>query len=83
LLGDEAFAAPSVDEIIDLTIRLGRRTNAAIRLGGLSFNTGNMTNAEALAIMAKESVRLGVPVADPMRGGADFEKLVDSCLGAP
>ena len=25
--------------------------------------------------------RLGLPVADPMRGGAAFERLVDCCLG--
>ena len=29
----------------------------------------------------RESLRLGVPVADPMRGGAEFERLVDACLG--
>ena len=80
LLGDEAFAVPSVDEIIALTIQLGRRTNPAIRAAGVSFNTSGLTDAEALAIMAKESVRLGLPVADPIRGGPDFETLIDSCL---
>jgi hypothetical protein len=30
--------------------------------------------------MASESVRLGLPVADPTRGGEEFERLVDSCL---
>ena len=80
LLGDEAFAVPSVDEIIDLTIQLGRRTNPAIRVGGVSLNTSELTQAEALAAMAKESVRLGLPVADPIRGGPDFATLIDSCL---
>jgi uncharacterized NAD-dependent epimerase/dehydratase family protein len=82
LLGDEAFAVPSVDEIIDLTIRLGRRTNPAIRLGGVSFNTGGMSEAEALDCMVRESARLGVPVADPLRGGPQFESLIESCLSA-
>ena len=80
LLGDEAFAVPSVDEIIDLTIRLGRRTNPAIRIAGVSFNTEALNPTQALALTSKESVRLGLPVADPMRGGADFEALIDSCL---
>ena len=80
LLGDEAFAVASVDEIIELTIRLGRRTNPGIRVGGVSFNTSGLGDAESLALMAKESVRLGLPVADPIRGGADFETLIDSCL---
>jgi uncharacterized NAD-dependent epimerase/dehydratase family protein len=80
LLGDEDFAVPSVDEIIDLTIRLGSRTNPAIRVGGISFNTGELREDQALEIMAAESARLGLPVADPMRGGGEFERLVSSCL---
>jgi uncharacterized NAD-dependent epimerase/dehydratase family protein len=80
LLGDEEFAVPSVEEIIELTIRLGSRTNPAIRVGGVSFNTSALREDQALEIIASESVRLGLPVADPIRGGRDFERLVDSCL---
>jgi len=80
LLGDEAFAVPSVEEIIDLTIALGARTNPAIRLGGVSFNTAALDADEARQVMEQESLRLGVPVADPMRGGSEFERLVDSCV---
>ena len=80
LLGDEEFAVPSVEEIIDLTIRLGSRTNPAIRAAGVSFNTVALEEAEARALMARESERLGLPVADPIRGGPEFERLVDSCL---
>ena len=81
LLGDEEFAVPSVEEIIELTIRLGSRTNPAIRVGGVSFNTSMMREDQALEIIAAESARLGVPVADPMRGGDAFESLIASCLG--
>lgn len=80
LLGDEEFAIASVEEIIELTIRLGSRTNPAIRVGGVSFNTGAMREDQALEIIAAESARLGLPVADPMRGGEAFERLVTSCL---
>jgi uncharacterized NAD-dependent epimerase/dehydratase family protein len=80
LLGDEDFDVPRVEAIIDLTIRLGSRTNAAIRVGGVSFNTGALGEDEARDLMAQESARLGLPVADPMRGGEEFERLVDSCL---
>ena len=80
LLGDEDFAVPSVEEIIDLTIRLGQRTNPAIRVRGISFNTATLREDEAREIMANESARLGLPVGDPMRGGEEFERLVDSCL---
>ena len=81
MLGDEAFPVPSVDEIIDVTLRLGSRTNPAIRVGGVSFNTGSLGEDEASEIMASESQRLGLPVADPIRGGAAFERLVNACVG--
>ena len=81
LLGDEAFAISSVEEIADLTIRLGSRTNPAIRIGGVSFNTASLGEDEARQLMAQEGKRLGLPVADPMRGGDQFERLVDGCLG--
>ncbi|MEO8453642.1 MAG: DUF1611 domain-containing protein [Sphingomicrobium sp.] len=80
LLGDEAFAISSVDDIIDLTLKLGARTNPAIRCGGISYNSSSLGEDDARQLMARESVRLGLPVADPMRGGAEFERLVDSCL---
>ena len=34
----------------------------------------------AQRLLATESDRLGLPVADPMRGGAMFDRLVDACL---
>lgn len=80
LLGDEEFTVPSVEQIIDLTLRLGSRTNPAIRVGGISFNTATLRDDQALEIMAAESARLGLPVADPIRGGQEFERLIDSCL---
>ena len=81
LLGDEEFAVPSVEEIIDLTVRLGSRTNPAIRCGGVSLNTSALSEAGAAALCEAESTRLGLPVADPMRGDATFERLIDRCLG--
>ena len=80
LLGDEEFAVPAVEEIIDLTMRLGARTNPEIRCGGISLNTSAMTEAEAAALCESESARLGLAVADPMRGGPEFERLLDACL---
>jgi uncharacterized NAD-dependent epimerase/dehydratase family protein len=80
LLGDEAFAVPTVEEIVDLTLNLGARTNPAIRVGGFSFNTSSLGEDDARQLMARESERLGLPVADPIRGGDDFERLVDSCV---
>lgn len=80
MLGSTAFAVPDAREVIDLTITLGRRTNPAIRCAGAAYNTAHLDPAEADALLAAESARLGLPVADPMRGGAPFETLVDACL---
>ena len=80
ILGLEDFALPSVEEVVDLTIRLGGRTNPAIRCGGVSLNTSSFGAQEAEALMAAERERLNIPVADPIRGGAAFAELVDSCL---
>jgi uncharacterized NAD-dependent epimerase/dehydratase family protein len=80
LLGDEEFAVPSVEEIIQLTVSLGRRTNPAIRCGGVSLNTSAFSDAEADRFCASEAQRLGLPVADPIRGGPAFDALIDDCL---
>ncbi|WP_426165683.1 DUF1611 domain-containing protein [Sandarakinorhabdus sp. DWP1-3-1] len=80
ILGLEDFALPTVDEVIDMTIRLGRRTNPAIRCGGISLNTSGLDADAAEALMAAERKRLALPVADPIRGGPAFEALVDACL---
>ncbi|ABF53175.1 DUF1611 domain-containing protein [Sphingopyxis alaskensis] len=80
ILGMESFALPSIEEVIDLTIRLGSRTNPAIRCGGVSLNTSSMGVGEAEALIGAERRRLGLPVADPIRGGAAFDALVENCL---
>jgi uncharacterized NAD-dependent epimerase/dehydratase family protein len=81
ILGHPEFAIPSIAETIDLNLRLGRLTNPAIRCGGVSLNTSHLEEGEARKLMAQESARLGLPVADPMRPGTEFSQLIDSCLG--
>ncbi|KQZ76913.1 EBNA-1 nuclear protein [Sphingopyxis sp. Root214] len=80
MLGTAGYMLTSIEEIVELTTLLGRRTNPAIRCGGFAFNTSALDEAAATALMARESVRLGLPVADPIRGGPAFDALVDSCL---
>jgi len=81
ILGLPDFPLPPVQEVIDLTLRLGGRTNPEIRCGGVSINTSALSDDEAAALLDREADRLCLPVADPMRGGARFERLLDSCLG--
>jgi uncharacterized NAD-dependent epimerase/dehydratase family protein len=80
VLGHSSFAVPAVEEVIDLGLRLGRRTNPGLRCGGVSMNTSSLQPEAAAELLDREAKRLGLPVADPIQGGERFERLVDGCL---
>jgi uncharacterized NAD-dependent epimerase/dehydratase family protein len=80
ILGHPHFALPSIEETIDLNLRLGARTNPAIRCAGVSLNTSKLSESEARSLIAAESARLNMPVADPVRSGEEFDRLVENCL---
>ena len=80
VLGYPDYATPGIPETIELNLQLGRRTNPAIRCGGVCLNTSQLPAREAHDLLARESHRLGLAVADPLRPGREFERLVDSCL---
>jgi uncharacterized NAD-dependent epimerase/dehydratase family protein len=82
MLGMPGFPVPGIEETISLNLLLGARTNPAIRCAGVSLNTSAMTAAAAGELIEAESARLGLPVADPLRGGPAFERLIDACLEA-
>ena len=80
-LGLPDVPLPSIEEVIALNVQLGRRTNAAIRCGGVTINTSGLIAEDAAALLDREADRLGLPVADPIRGGERFARLLDCCLG--
>ena len=80
VLGHPDYAVPGLRDTIELALRLGSRTSPRIRCGGVSLNTSKLPRDEAESLIASESERLGLPVADPMRGGEAFARLVESCL---
>ncbi|TWI02673.1 putative NAD-dependent epimerase/dehydratase family protein [Luteimonas cucumeris] len=80
MLGYPQHPLPSVEATIELALQLGRRTQPAIRCAGVTLNTSHLAEAEALRLLSHERDRLGLAVADPMRGGAAFERLVEDCL---
>ena len=80
VVGLEAFALPEIAETIDLNLRLGRRTNAAIRCGGISLNTAHLEDADRRRVLDDIVAATGLPAADPMRPGPDLDSLVTSCL---
>lgn len=80
IVGHENYALPTVEETIDLALRLGKRTNTAVRCGGVSLNTAHLDAKAAEELLTRESARLGLAVADPIRGGELFERMVEACI---
>jgi uncharacterized NAD-dependent epimerase/dehydratase family protein len=80
IVGLEDFALPSLEELIDLTLRLGRRTNPAIRCAGISLNTAHLETAARADLFAETGAVLGLPVADPMLPGPAFDALIGAIL---
>ncbi len=80
IVGLEGYSLPSLAETIEMNLALGRRTNPAIRCGGISLNTAHLDEAGHLRALAEASDATGLPAADPMRAGAALDGLVDGCL---
>ncbi len=80
VMGLPGVPLPSLAAVIEQTVALGRLTNPAIRCAGLALNTARLAPAAAAATIAEQSARLGLPAADPVRGGPAFDALVDACL---
>ncbi len=81
MAGTAGFDIPDLEEAIDLTMRIGKRTNPSIRCAGFSLNTSKMDVDHAAALCDELSTRFGVPAADPIRRGPHFSRLIDACLG--
>jgi uncharacterized NAD-dependent epimerase/dehydratase family protein len=68
----EAFPdcrAPTVPELIELTIANGRVTSPDIRCVGVSVNTSDLTDDERVACLAEISAETGLPCVDPVATG--------------
>lgn len=71
LSGMPLFSVPSAEEVVQLTLQLGRRTNPSIRCVGVSLNTSRLDDGARARAFAEYERRLGVPAFDPMRDGID------------
>lgn len=63
------FILPTLQEVIDRTIEIGRQTNPEIRCVGASINTSGLTEKEATDYLTKTEQVLGLPCVDPVRFG--------------
>lgn len=60
---------PTIDEVIDLTIRTGKLTNPAIRPVGIAVNTYALDDDSAGDCLRTMETQYGIPACDPIRGG--------------
>jgi uncharacterized NAD-dependent epimerase/dehydratase family protein len=78
VLGYPDFPLPSIEQVIDQTVAMGRITNPAIRCCGISLNTSALDDRTAAQEIAAMAQRTGLPVADPVRE-LGLEQLLDAC----
>jgi uncharacterized NAD-dependent epimerase/dehydratase family protein len=79
ILGYPDYPVPSIEQVIEQTIALGRVTNHDIRCVGISLNTSALDDADAQTEIEATERRLQLPTADPVRGGPAFDRLVEAC----
>lgn len=80
IVGLPDFPLPSIGHAIDVTVQQARLTNPDVCCAGVSLNTAGLSAEEAERVIAALTMEWGVPVADPMRGGPAFDRLVEACL---
>jgi uncharacterized NAD-dependent epimerase/dehydratase family protein len=83
ILGRPDYPLPALDVAIERYLDAARLTNPGVRCGGVSLNTAALSPELAADEIARVEDWLGVPVADPIRGGPEFKRLVSECLGSP
>ncbi|KQP09790.1 EBNA-1 nuclear protein [Methylobacterium sp. Leaf99] len=66
---------PTIREVIDLTVQLGRLTNPDIRPVGIAVNTQSLEEGAARTLLAELAREHGLPATDPVRFGV--EEIVD------
>lgn len=62
---------PSIQEVIDLTVRCGQLTNPQIRCVGIAVNTEALAEEEARRYLTRVGEEHGLPACDPVRFGVD------------
>ena len=80
--GWDGFDLPSIDQVIDRTIDIGRQVNPDIRCVGLSVNTSPLSSDdERTAYLSDLSAHYGLPVVDPLFTGV--AEIIDYVNTAP
>lgn len=64
-----AHALPTIGEVIEATVAMGKLTNPAIRCVGIAINTAALGEDEARRVLDKTAHEHGLPASDPVRFG--------------
>jgi uncharacterized NAD-dependent epimerase/dehydratase family protein len=80
IVGLPDFALPSIGRAIEATVQQAQLTNPDVRCAGVSLNTAGLSDEDAERAIAALTIEWGIPVADPMRRGIAFDRLVEACL---
>lgn len=64
-------ALPTIRQVIDLTVQLGRLTNPDIRPVGIAVNTQALPEPQARALLQEAEAAHGLPATDPVRFGVE------------
>jgi uncharacterized NAD-dependent epimerase/dehydratase family protein len=65
------FELPTIREVIERTMDIGKQTNKNIRCVGLSINTSKLNEQEARDFLASLENVFGLPATDPIRFGVE------------
>ena len=74
-MGWPNFKTPTINEVIDRTVQIGRLTNKDIRCVGVSVNTSSLNSEERENYLNKLSKEIGLPCVDPLKNGT--QKIID------
>ncbi|MGM3176094.1 N-acetyltransferase DgcN [Dickeya lacustris] len=69
------YPLPDLRACLDLNLTMARLTNPHARFVGVSINSAQMPEEQALAYMTELEKQLGLPVVDPLRQGV--ERIID------
>ena len=69
IVGWPDFPLPSIQDVMDLTLRIGSVVNPAIRVVGISANTSGLEEAQRAEYLRSLSETYGVPAVDSVATG--------------
>ncbi|MDG2448101.1 MAG: DUF1611 domain-containing protein [Saprospiraceae bacterium] len=73
--GWDNFVLPTIQEVIERTVQIGKLTNAAIRCVGVSVNTSQLNPEEREKYLDDLSKEIELPCVDPLKDGT--QEIID------